>query len=304
MSEQLVRLMGGRIWAESEVSKGSIFHFTAKLKRQKALEASPSAVLAAGQGEALHLRILLAEDSPTNQLIACANLKKAGHTVQVANNGRKAVDAWQAGEFDLVLMDVAMPEMDGLEATQAIRQKEQGTDRHTPIIAMTAFALKEYQDKCRQAGMDAYVTKPVNPEELQRTIAPFLAQRRQQPAEPPKPAQPPVQLEEALEVVGGDVDLLKDVVQMSLEECPEQVQALTAAVEQKDAHSVERSAHRLKGIMGNLGGMVAREAAQILETMGGQGNLVDGSGALRRFVEEFQRVVAFYSQPGWEKSVS
>jgi len=296
MSKRLVQLMGGRIWAESKVGKGSIFHFTAKLKRQQVLEVRD---LVTEDDQMPCLRILLAEDSPTNQLIAVANLKKAGHTVQVVNNGREAVKAWKSGDFDLVLMDVAMPEMDGLEATQAIRQQERETGGHIPIIAMTAFALKEYQDKCRAAGMDGYVTKPVTPDELRRAIAPFLARRREQAIET-KPALPPVQLKEALEVVGGDVDLLKDVVSMSLEECPEQVQALKAAVEGQDAAGVERSAHRLKGIMGNVGGMVAREVAQRLEEMGSKGDLAQGPMVLKRFIEEFERVMAFYSQPGWE----
>jgi signal transduction histidine kinase/HPt (histidine-containing phosphotransfer) domain-containing protein len=311
MSAQLVRLMQGRIWVESEVGQGSTFHFTALLRRPQVAQSAPRIAVAAG--EKAHLRILLAEDSPTNQLIAVANLKKAGHTVHVANNGRKAVDAYAAGDFDLILMDVAMPEMDGLEATLAIRQQEQTTGRHIPIIAMTAFAMKEYQDKCLGVGMDGYTSKPVSVDELMRIIEPFL---HQVPADAPTlpaavmpaPATSanlpsPVKLEDALEVVGGDVDLLAEVAQMSLEECPEQVELLQQALAQQDAKGVERTAHRLKGVMGNLGGMSAREKAASLESMGMHEDLRGGIEAYKEFVAEYQRVAMFYSQPDW-KSVA
>jgi PAS domain S-box-containing protein len=300
IARQLVALMGGRIWVESEVEKGSIFHFIVTLKRQtEALQPLEQVERPAVEEEQPTLHILLAEDSPTNQLIAVANLKKAGHTVEVADNGRKALGALEEEKFDLVLMDVAMPEMDGLEATRTIREMEKESGGHIPIIAMTAFATKDYREKCLKAGMDGYVTKPLSADELFRTIESFVSQKRDiQVVEDPS-SPPPVDLNEAMEIVDGDADLLQAVVEMSLGECPEQIDALREALAQQDALGVEAAAHRLKGVLGNLGGLVARDAAQRLETMGEEGDLDGGAVALEELEKEIERVAAFYSEPGW-----
>jgi len=117
------------------------------------------------------LRILLAEDSVLNQKLAVALLERQGHTVTIANNGLQAVDAVQAGSYDLILMDVSMPEMDGLEATEEIRKRQRDSGVRTPIIAMTAHALVGDREQCLAAGMDAYVAKPIRPQELYRTLA-------------------------------------------------------------------------------------------------------------------------------------
>ncbi|HNX19260.1 MAG TPA: response regulator, partial [Acidobacteriota bacterium] len=112
------------------------------------------------------LRVLLAEDHPVNQKLVVRLLEKVGHSVAVAANGRLAVEAWEREPFDVILMDVQMPEMDGFEATLRIRAAEHGTDRHIPIIAMTAHAMKRDRDGCLAVGMDGYVAKPVQAVEL------------------------------------------------------------------------------------------------------------------------------------------
>jgi PAS domain S-box-containing protein len=302
IARQLVKLMEGRIWVESEVGKGSTFHFIVTLKRQaEALQPLEQVERPAVEEEQPTLHILLAEDSPTNQLIAVANLKKAGHTVQVADNGRKAVEALEEGGFDLVLMDVAMPEVDGLEATRTIREREKESGRHIPIIAMTAFATKEYQEKCLGAGMDGYISKPVSPDELHSAIEPFLSRGRDVQVVAESQSAPSVDLSEALEVVDGDVDLLQAAVEMSLGECPEQIEDLREALAQQDAPGVEATAHRLKGVLGNIGGLVARDVAHRLETMGEEGKLDGGAVALEELEKELERVAAFYSEPGWQQ---
>jgi CheY-like chemotaxis protein len=135
------------------------------------------------------LKVLLAEDSLFNQKLAVALLERNGHHVVVANNGAEAVGLARSQEFDLVLMDVQMPEMDGLEATRVIRQHEAGSDRRLPIIAMTAQAMKGDRERCLESGMDDYLTKPVRPPELFATIARVFCPARVAPAPPGLPAQ-------------------------------------------------------------------------------------------------------------------
>ncbi|MBI5653997.1 MAG: response regulator [Chloroflexi bacterium] len=298
LAKQLVRLLGGRIWVASQPGEGSVFHFTVKM--QMPAQVAPVIAPVAGKTWPRALRILVAEDSPTNQLIAKSSLSKAGHAITLAANGVQAVKQFQAAHenaqpFDLVLMDVAMPEMDGLDATRAIREKEKSLGGHLPIVAMTAFATKEYQSKCIEAGMDAYVTKPVRIEELNKTLEPLMMRE-------PAATESPVNLRDALEVVGDDVDILRDAVASSLSEVPEQLQQLKEAMTKQDASGVEAKAHRLKGVMGNLGGSQACAVGQCLETMGEQRNLSGGGELVTRFESEIARVVAFYSSPTWEQS--
>jgi two-component system sensor kinase len=121
------------------------------------------------------LRILLAEDGPINQEVAVGLLELKGHEVEVADNGKEALEALRRQTFDLVLMDVEMPEMDGLEATRAIRAQEETTGEHVPIVAMTAHALTGFRERCIEAGMDGYISKPIGSEELDRVLGSITA---------------------------------------------------------------------------------------------------------------------------------
>jgi signal transduction histidine kinase/ActR/RegA family two-component response regulator len=175
ISSHLISLMGGQIWVESTPGIGSRFYFTVLLKVADKAGATADSTA----GGTLHaplpvLRILLAEDNVINQKLAVRLLESHGHEVIVADNGKEALACLEQSSFDLVLMDVQMPEMDGYRATLAIRRQEQNTLRHIPVIAMTAHAMKGDRERCLEAGMDGYVAKPINSAVLFQTIRAVL----------------------------------------------------------------------------------------------------------------------------------
>ena len=181
------------------------------------------------------LRVLLVEDNKVNQMLAVALLRKRRHDVTVADDGRQAVDLVARSDFDLVLMDVQMPEMDGLEATRLIREMESERARRLPIIAVTAHTMDEDRQRCLDAGMNDYVRKPIDPAELEAAIERWTGEL------------PDFEPQRALELVEGDRSVLATVAKLFLEQSPERLDQIRRALDQGDATLLERSAHTMEG---------------------------------------------------------
>jgi PAS domain S-box-containing protein len=216
------------------------------------------------------LQVLVAEDNQVNQLVATRIFEKLGHQATVVSNGREAFVAFQAGKFDLIAMDVQMPEMDGLDATSAIRSWEKTAGTHTPIIAMTAHAMKGDRERCLAAGMDGYTSKPIRIGELEHAIAQLIS--------PPNSAKVPVseadQADGAIDHtallagVDGNRRVLRELVRLFLADCPRRLAEIKEAIRRGDAGALGRAAHALKGSVGNFAAKSAFAAAQRLEIMG------------------------------------
>jgi PAS domain S-box-containing protein len=237
------------------------------------------------------LRVLLAEDNPINQKVAVGVLRRLGHSVRVTASGREALAAMEEQEFDVILMDVQMPEMDGFAATAAIRAREAGTGRHLPIIAMTARAMKGDEEECLRAGMDAYLSKPFQPADLARV----LARRASVGARPSHPgtvtAQPPVApsaslsppIEDpaaVLEAVDGDGNLLRELVNLFHQDSPALRDELRAALAAGDAARLGRAAHKLAGAVSNFHARCTLQVARRLEELARAGKLFELPAAL------------------------
>jgi PAS domain S-box-containing protein len=226
-------------------------------------------------------RILLAEDNPVNQRVALHMLGKAGHATVAVANGREALDALARESFDLVLMDVQMPEMDGLEATRAIRAEEETTGRHVPIVAMTAHAMKGDRERCLEAGMDDYLSKPVQKAELLRVIQSATADARPsaEPATQGHAQEEIFDLRGALERTDGDEQFLKELIDLFLADTPGRMDEIRHAIEAGDARRVQCAAHSLKGAAGCIGGCRAAAAAFQVEQIGTKGELSQATRA-------------------------
>lgn len=219
--------------------------------------------------EQQELKILVAEDNPVNQRLTTKLLEKHGHVVTLAENGREAVDYFVENDFDLILMDVQMPEMDGLEATRIIRDKS-GLHTRIPIIAMTAHATEADKQSCLASGIDEYLAKPFRSADLYALIAQYTGRptTRIEPQTKPDQKKNAVDWERAFETVGGDRELLTDLFRVFLAERQTMVSQIEASLDKQDYKEVRRTAHSLKGALHHLGAVEAAQVAKEFELMG------------------------------------
>lgn len=225
------------------------------------------------------MNVLLAEDNPVNRTVAERLLVKRGHSVVIAENGRQALECVaRHHNLDVVLMDIQMPEVDGLSAIRTIRRSEQDSGAHLPIIALTAHAMKGDREKCLDAGADDYLTKPVNSAALFAALDRVLKTRKEKGSQaPPAPvlsvSNDVMDVSQALERLDGDRELLEELARLFADEWSKTAAEIDAALNAPDAQSLDRCAHGLKGAAANLGAHRLSEAALELEKLARAGNL-------------------------------
>ncbi|HNY10672.1 MAG TPA: ATP-binding protein [Candidatus Wallbacteria bacterium] len=301
ISDKLVKMMGAkRIFLESTPGRGSRFYFTLEFKlgdvkkERKFFEvpAPPEAAMKLSS----HYKILLAEDNIMNQILTEKLLVAHGHSVKIADNGQIALDILEKESFDVILMDVQMPIMDGLEATRRIRAR----GLKLPIIAMTASAMKGDDVMCREAGMNTYISKPINIETLEPAIARITVKSKGATATQPGPAQQiaPETKPEEIKVFNadrvkrnlGDIDgLIETAVKSFIETFPEYVSDIKKAIENKSADELKKSAHKQKGTALNAGADKIADILFTLEKIGSSKDISDAGNLAAALDGEFNK---------------
>jgi len=280
------RELGVAAYLTKPVKQSDLFDAIGLALGRMSIKPVRPAPLPQGSAAVTPLRILLAEDNVVNQRVAVGLLKKRGHHVVVAGTGLAALAAMETEPFDLVLMDVQMPEMGGFEATAAIRAREEGTARRTRIVAMTAHAMSGDRERCAAAGMDGYLPKPIVPAALFEVV--------EGSARPAAAGDDTATFDRAdlLKRLSGDEDLLADVIKMFVEDCPHRLEAIRGGVERGDAAEIGAEAHALKGAAGNLSAGAVFAAARALEAAAAEGRLDAVGDLCERLTAEADRLLA------------
>jgi two-component system sensor histidine kinase/response regulator len=224
------------------------------------------------------LNVLLAEDNDVNRRVALGMVQRLGCRAEAVDNGKKAVEASARDHFDLILMDVQMPEMDGYAATAQIRRREAATGKHVPIIAMTAHAMQGDRERCLLAGMDGYLTKPVRPGPLRQALLGWGTAKTHDESEAPRdriPGGPAFNPELLVDSCGGNPDLIREVLGMTLKEIPARLERIRAAIAAGDGRSVAWETHTLKGVFLTIG---ADALAATCQTLMGLGERAEWAG--------------------------
>ncbi len=244
--------------------------------------------------------ILLAADNRVNRQLLVRLLENQGQSVVVAGNGREVLAAVERQPFDLVLMDVEMPEMDGLQAAAAIRQQERHTGTRLPIIAMTARATSEDHQRCLVAGMDGYISKPIRADDLLAVVEGMLLATTSEGVGEAvdRPNEMVFDRSAALSYVDGDMGLLREMAELFLADYPQQMAKIQAAIASSDSQALMRAAHSLKGVVGNFAAKSTYDAALRLETMGEHSHLLTAREAYTNLEAEILRLAAVLARLG------
>jgi two-component system sensor histidine kinase/response regulator len=283
------------------VKQSEIYNIVLRVLGFETLDAGWVSIDAQLPGELPPLRILLVEDSPANQKVALAMLSRSGHTVVVANHGKEALTILETQDFDVILMDVQMPVMDGMETTAAIRARETDIHDHQPIVAMTAHAMTGDRERCLDAGMDEYVSKPVYLKPLLQAIAAAIGFERMESSNsrfvtsagilPLATSPKVVDWSGPLSQLSGDHALLKDITESYLNETTNNLSLLSAAIAAGDARESRRLAHTVKGAMRFFRAQAAQLHSQELEDLAATGDLTSAPQVFESLKIEVQRVL-------------
>jgi signal transduction histidine kinase/CheY-like chemotaxis protein len=283
ISSTLVKMMGGRIWVDSSLGQGSRFHFTAEFGACDEVPAPITSPDASTERRGRPQRVLLVEDNIVNQRVAMGLLANRGHEVTLAGNGVEALATLAQRDFDVVLMDLQMPVMGGLEATAEIRCRERVTGKRARIVAMTAHAMSGDRERCLAHGMDGYLSKPVDPSALFAVVeegsdgtTELVAAGANDDA---------FDGAGLMERVAGDASLAREVITAFLEDHPARLQTLDAALRAGDQSQVRRSAHAIKGAAATVGGRSLSALARVVEDLALQGQVALFELAGRRIQE-------------------
>jgi CheY-like chemotaxis protein/HPt (histidine-containing phosphotransfer) domain-containing protein len=252
---------------------------------------APPEILPAVKHVSRALRIIIAEDNPVNQAVAMGMLQKQGHTLTLAENGREAVRFYQRERPDLILMDVQMPELDGIGATREIRAAEEGSGHHTPIIAMTAYAMSGDSERCLLAGMDAYLSKPLTKDLLLATIESVLKDGGTVVASA-SIISPTFSRAILLDNLDGDTALLDRVTTLFKQNTPAYLDQMRHAITQRDGRALEKSAHALLSSLGIFGAHRARDIAMNLQVTGQLQNFEQAEESFTELENETDRIYA------------
>jgi len=246
------------------------------------------------------LRVLLVEDNAINRSVATRLLERSGYDVSVAGNGREAMEMYPGGGWDLVLMDVQMPEMDGLEATRAIRAWESGHSvPRTPIVAVTAHTLDANRAAALRAGMDDFVSKPIEPAVLFEVMGRHLGERGEI-ADGPSALREVLDWDEVLDRMDGDEVVLREILALFGQDAPHMMRKLEEARASGDAQRVERAAHSLKGASATISARTVAPLAQRVEQLAREGRLpeaLDQMDDLRREMQRLARALESLPEP-------
>ncbi|MBU1078746.1 MAG: response regulator [Spirochaetes bacterium] len=247
------------------------------------------------------LSILFVDDNEYNQLLGRRLLEKIGHRVALADNGKKALNMLEKGTFDLILMDVMMPEMDGYEATIKIREKEKKTGKHVPIIAMTAKVMKGDKDKCLAVGMDDYISKPINSEKLYKKIIKQVHDLSLSTDAGLK--EDPVDLKKLLSTLDGDREMLEEYPKHLNKEIPIMLRDSKKAIKEIDPQKLKRAVHSMKGLFSFLTRKDLTDMLNDLEGLADESKLSGAQELLDEVQKKINDIFLFFSDPAWKKKI-